>query len=188
MGLEELRMEMKKVLSNSRYHHSLGVEEECCKLALAHGEDIEKAGIAGLLHDCAKYLSGEEILRECERYQINITDAERSLPGQLLHSKLGAVYAKEKYGVFDEDILKAIEFHTTGRPAMSRLEKILFIADYIEPNRPDIPNIDYIREVANEDLDKTISIITNQTLEYLKIMGFLIDPTTKEKYDYYVNQ
>lgn len=185
MEIRQLREKMKGILSESRYSHSAGVEQVCYDLALIHGEDTTKAGIAGILHDCAKYMTDDEIIRECERYQIKMSETERRLPGQLLHSKLGAVYARKKYEVTDEDILNAIKFHTTGRPAMSKLEKILFVADYIEPNREIIPNLDYIREVAYQDLDEAIKLITKQTLEYLNNMGYLIDPMTKETYEYY---
>lgn len=187
MEVERLRKSMKSILSDSRYRHSLGAEQVCYDLALIHGDDTLKASIAGILHDCARYLTSEELIRECERYQIKISEIESRLP-QLLHAKVGAIYAKEKYGVIDESILKAIEFHTTGRPAMSMLEKIVFIADYIEPNRKVIPNLGYIRESAYKDLDEAIRIITKQTLEYLSNNENMIDPLTKETYDYYVNQ
>ncbi|MDD4113175.1 MAG: bis(5'-nucleosyl)-tetraphosphatase (symmetrical) YqeK [Herbinix sp.] len=187
MEIEELRKSMKDILSDSRYRHSVGVEDVCCDLALIHGEDVLKASIAGILHDCAKYLTSEEQIAECERYRINISDIERKLPQMLLHAKLGVVYAKERYGIMDENILNAIEYHTTGRPAMSKLEKIVYIADYIEPNRRMIPNIDYCREIAYQDLDKAIKIITKQILEYLFNKDNMIDPLTKETYDYYVN-
>ena len=188
MNIDDLRKNMKSILSDSRYRHSVGTEEVCFDLALIYGEDTLKASIAGIIHDCARYLTGDELIEECERNNIMISDVERKRPHLLLHSKLGAIYAKEKYGIMDEDILKAIEFHTTGRPAMSRLEKILYIADYIEPNRNMIQSIDYIREIAYQDLDEAIRIITKQTLEYLSSNINLIDPLTKETYDYYVYQ
>jgi predicted HD superfamily hydrolase involved in NAD metabolism len=186
--LDELRKNMKSILSDRRYQHSLGVEQVSYDLALIHGEDVLKASIAGILHDCAKYLTDEELLQECDNNHIEITEIERKLPNMLLHAKVGAVYAKKKYKIADESIIKAIEYHTTGRPAMTKLEKIIFIADYIEPNRIMIPNIDYIREVAYENLDEALKISLKQTLEYLEGKGQLICPMTKETYDYYVNQ
>lgn len=188
MDIQELREKIKDILSESRYNHSVKVEEVSYDLALIHGEDTLKASIAGILHDCAKHLSGDELIKECEKYQLKISETERKIPRQLLHSKLGAVYAKEIYGITDEDILNAIEFHTTGRPAMSKLEKIVFVADYIEPCREILPNINYIRETAYEDLDEAVILISKQTLEYLSQKGFMIDPMTKETYNYYVNQ
>lgn len=187
MILEQLRENMKGILSDKRYRHSLGVEEVCYDLALIHGEDTLKASIAGILHDCAKYLTDEELLQECERNHIKISNIERNLPHLLLHAKLGVVYAREKYGIVDEDILKAIEYHTTGRPAMSKLEKILYIADTIEPNRDTISNIEYLREIAYENIDEAVLAIIKQVLVYLSGNRKIIDPLTKDTYDYYVN-
>lgn len=189
MVVEQLRKSMKSILSDSRYRHSIGVEDVCYDLALIHGEDTCKASIAGILHDCAKYLEDDELVQECEKKQIEISEIERRIPNMLLHAKLGAIYAKEKYKVVDENIINAIKFHTTGRPAMSKLEKILYIADNIEPNRKlTATNIDYIRKIAYEDIDEALKIILKQTLEYLKDKNNLIDLRTKETYDYYVNQ
>lgn len=186
MELEQLRESMKMVLSESRYQHSLGVEEVCYDLALIHGDDIIKVSIAGILHDCAKYMSDKELLQECEKYNLPFTDTEKKLP-HLLHAKLGAVYAGEKYGIEDESILDAIKYHTTGRPAMSKLEKIVYIADYIEPYRTSIPVLDQAREIAYKDLNEAIICIANSSLDYLMTKDTIIDSLTKETYDYYVN-
>ena len=188
MELKQLRKCMKDILSDSRYLHTLGVEEVCYDLALIHGDDTLKASIAGILHDCAKHLTEEDLIKECERNKIEVSKYERKLPRVLLHAKVGAIYAKEKYGVTDDDILKAIESHTTGRPGMSRLEKIVYVADYIEPNRDIIPNIDFIREIAYKDLNNAIELITKQTLQYLSENKYVIDPLTKVTYEYYVNK
>jgi nicotinate-nucleotide adenylyltransferase len=188
MGIEQLRMSMKGILSDSRYNHSIGVEEVCYDLALIYGYDTIKASIAGILHDCAKYLTSEELIQECEGYKVTISETERKLPHLLLHAKLGAIYARERHGITDESILKAIEFHTTGRPGMSILEKIVYVADFIEPNRKDnIPKMDVIREVAYQDLDKAVILILDNTLKYLNENEMLIEPITKETYKYYVN-
>lgn len=189
MDIEKLRKSMKSILSDSRYLHSIGVEEVSYDLALIHGDDTIKASVAGILHDCAKYLTGEELIRECEKNNLRISEIERKLPELLLHAKVGALYAREKYGVADDNILKAIEYHTTGRPDMTKPEKIVFVADYIEPNRTEpIPRMDYIRETAYRDLDKAVVLILDNTIKYLKEMKFLIEPTTLETYDYYVNK
>ncbi len=187
MEISKLRDSIKILLSDKRYLHSLGVEAVCYDLALIHGEDTIKANTAGILHDCAKYMPDDETIKECVRYNLAISDTERMLPS-LLHGKLGAVYAREKYGVKDEAILNAIRYHTTGRPAMSKLEKIVYVADYIEPNRKPIPELDKVREIAYLDLDKAVICISELILEYLKEKDTIIDLTTKETYDYYVNQ
>jgi predicted HD superfamily hydrolase involved in NAD metabolism len=132
-------------------------------------------------------LSGEQLIQECENNQLKISETERGLPHLLLHAKVGAVYAVEKYGITDEDVLNAITYHTTGRPAMSQLEKIVYVADYIEPNRKPIPLLDKVREIAYQDIDEAIILILDRTLEYLNEKCSLIDPLTKETYDYYVN-
>ena len=136
----KIRKKLKDELSKSRYEHTLGVEFTSAAMAMKFGADIEKAQLAGLLHDCAKCIDDEEKLDECKKYGVDISDVERRNPF-LIHSKLGAVYAKEKYGVDDEEILSAITYHTTGRPDMSFIEKIVFIADYIEPGRNKAKNL-----------------------------------------------
>ncbi len=185
MELEPLRKSMKKVLSESRYRHSLEVEEVCYDLALIHGEDTLKAAIAGILHDCAKCMTDMELLQECEKYNLPITQVQRKQP-YLLHASLGAVYAREKYGIRDEDILNAITYHTTGRPAMTKLEKIVYIADFIEPGRKPIPVLDEAREMAYRNLDEAVICIADNSLNYLKEKGVIIEPLTKETYDYYL--
>ena len=118
---------------------------------MRYGEDIEKAQVAGLLHDCAKCIPNDKKIRMCKERQIEISKVELKSPF-LLHSKLGAYLAKEKYGVEDPDILSAIMWHTTGRPNMTRLEKIVFTADYIEPQRCKAENLPQVRRLAFHDL------------------------------------
>lgn len=187
MEIEKIRESIKNILSENRYRHVLGVEEVCIDLALIYESDTQKAGIAGLLHDCAKHLPEEELIRECRKYNLPISESEMKAP-YLLHAKLGALYANKLYGVTDEDILNAIAYHTTGRPAMSVLEKIVYVADYIEPCRKPIPMLDRARELAYKDLDEAVIFISGRVIEYLKEKGAFIDPLTKETYDYYVNR
>lgn len=184
MELQQLRDRVKPLMKDSRYQHTLGCEAVAYDLALIHGYDTEKASIAGILHDCAKDRSDEELLWECERRKLPVTkiESQRTL---LLHAKLGAAYAREEFGIRDEEILNAIIYHTTGRPGMSLLEKIIFIADYIEPNRRPLPNIDLIRRTAYENLDQAITMISKSTLDYLESTGAAIDTLTRDTYDYY---
>ena len=186
MELEHIRKSLEKTLSEKRYRHILGVEEVCYDLAVIYGCDTLKARTAGLLHDCAKHLSDEELISECRKFNLHITEAEIKAP-YLLHAKVGAAYAKEFYKVTDENILNAIISHATGRPGMSKLEKIVYVADYIEPNRRPIPMLDKARELAYEELDEAVIFISKRILEYLKSKGAFIDPLTQETYDYYVN-
>ena len=126
----------------------------------------------------------EKILDICEMNNLPISEVERRNP-YLLHAKAGAVLAKEKYSIENEDILNAIYYHTTGRPGMSQLEKIIFIADYMEPGRKNAPNLAYIRKMAFDDLDKTLCKILWDTLAYLKESGGEIDPSTEITWNYY---
>jgi len=187
MELDGIRESLKKLLKESRYLHCAGVEEVACDMALLHGCDMEKARIAGILHDCAKYLTGQQLLEECGKYRIPVTDIERKCP-HLLHAKVGALYAQIKYGVKDEEIINAVTYHTTGRPAMGLLEKIIFTADYIEPCRKPLPRIWEIREMAYSDLDKAVEMVLENMLNYLQESGGDIDTLTLETYRYYRNK
>lgn len=182
----EIRKKLKKELDAKRFEHTLGVEFTAAALAMKYGEDIEKCKIAGLLHDCAKCLTNEKRIAICQKQKIYISDVEKNNPF-LLHAKVGKYLAKKKYGIEDDEILSAIEFHTTGRPNMSLIEKIVFIADYIEPGRKQAPNLLEVRKLAFEDIDKCLLKILKDTLEYLKEGQGELDPMTEETYNYYVS-
>ena len=127
-----------------------------------------------------------EFITLCEEYCIPITESEYKNPF-LLHGKLGAYYAKHKYNVNDEEILSAITWHTTGKPDMPTLEKIIFISDSIEPHRRALPNISAIRKTAFADTDKAMVLISGNILKYLEEEGSSIDNTTRDTYNYYFN-
>lgn len=182
--LLELQDAIRKVLMPKRYLHSLGVQYICAALAMRYECDIMKAQVAGILHDVAKCYDNIEQIRRCEKYNIPISDVERA-QSYLLHAKLGAYYAKSKYGVEEEEILQAIAFHTTGKPEMTKLEKIVFLSDYMEPSRRMIPGLTQIRKLAFEDLDLAVYTTLHNTLNYLKSNGQIIDNTTNEAYEYY---
>lgn len=184
MNRIEMREKLQSKLPDKRFEHSLGVEYTAGTLAAIHGIDVEQALIAGLLHDCAKYVPNEKKISKLEKRKIPITKTEYKNP-DLLHAKLSAVYAYEKYGVEDEEILSAIRCHTTGKPNMSVLDKIIYIADYIEPNRNPLPEIDLIRKEAYTDLDVCLCHILHNTIHYLGKKGSNIDPITQETYEYY---
>lgn len=180
-----IRKEMEKILSSKRYAHTLGVAYTAASLSMAHGEPIENAMTAGLLHDCAKSMHGSELVAICEKAHLNVTAVERSNPTALLHAKAGAYLAQHKYGIADDDILNAIRYHTTGRPDMSKLEKIIYIADYIEPNRKQLAELDLIRRIAFHDLDRTMEKILANTLAYLRTSEGQLDDMTIKTYNYY---
>lgn len=183
-NLKSLRKEMEKIQNKSRYEHTLGVEYMAAALAMRYGENVSDAQTAGLLHDCAKCLSDKKRLKICEKHHIPITKLERKNPF-LLHAKVGAYLAKEKYGVKNQKILNAIQNHTTGRPKMELLEKIVFVSDYIEPGRKHAPNLMEIRKLAFVDLDQALLKILEDTLSYLRTSGGDIDPMTEETWKYY---
>lgn len=184
--LLELEKELQSVLKESRFIHTQGVRYTAAALAMCYGENIMYAQIAGILHDCAKGFSDEKLLEICQDKQIEISDSELEAP-YLLHAKVGAYFAQEKYGVMEKEVLSGICYHTTGRAGMTPLEQIIFIADYIEPNRREIPELEECRKLAFEDLDKATYSILENTLLYLKNTKGegKIDPTTKEAYLYY---
>ena len=185
--MEDLRKAMKKVQDKERYEHTLSVAYTAACLATLNGVDTEKALRAGLLHDCAICISSEQKLSLCKKYGIEVSALEKRNPS-LLHAKLGAKLAKEKYDEKDEDVLNAITNHTTGRADMSMLEKIIFIADYIEPNRSKAPNLLEIRKMAFCDIDMALVKILQDTLKYLESTGSEIDPGTGETLEYYLQK
>lgn len=184
ISLKELRKEIEKSQDEKRFEHTLGVTYTAAVLAMCHDEDIEKAKIAGLLHDCAKCISDEKKIKLCQKAHMEITEVELRNPF-LLHAKAGVCLARDKFGVQDEDILNAILYHTTGRPDMSRLEKIIYIADYMEPSRKQAEDLPDVRRLAFQDLDLTLVRILKDTLFYLREKGNETDPMTQKTYDYY---
>lgn len=185
-NLKNINQELKNILSKDRYEHTLGVASTAICLAMRYEYDLEKAEIAGLLHDCAKCMSDDKKLKKCIKHNISITETETNSP-YLLHAKLGAFYAMHKYGITDMDVVNAILVHTTGAPDMSLLEKIIYVADYIEPNRKEAPNLAEIRKMAFVDIDMAIYMIMKDTLEYLNRKKGAIDNMTKKAYEYYAN-
>lgn len=185
ISLKKLRKAMESELNPKRYEHTLAVAYTAANLAMVHGVDTRNATIAGMLHDCAKCLPEKKLISICKKNSLDISEIELHNPSALLHAKAGSVLAHKKYGVNEEDILNAIKYHTTGRPNMSKLEKILYIADYIEPDRKHAPNLTQVRCMAYQDLDKTLLKILDDTLSYLNSTGGQIDPMTKKTYEYY---
>lgn len=170
--------------NDKRYNHTIGVTNTAIELAERYDEELFDAQIAALLHDCAKCYSDNEQIRLCNKYGIAISDSEKNNPS-LLHAKLGAYLAENEYEIHSKRILDAIRWHTTGRPKMTKLDKIIYIADYIEPSRNKAPNLAKIREIALVNLDECLYEILKATLKYLNGCGEIIDPMTEETYLYY---
>lgn len=186
--ISELQDKLGQELKKKRYMHTLGVQYTAANLAMCYGEDMMRASLAGLLHDCAKCMPDKKLLICCRKYELPISETEERNP-YLLHAKLGAYFAKEKYKIEDEELLSSIIYHTTGRPNMTLLEKIIFTADYIEPGRKQIDQLTTIRNMAYHDLDKAVYIILKNTLSFLREQEQKgkkeIDPMTIEAYNYY---
>ena len=184
---KKLRKQIKKLQSPRRYEHTLGVEYTAAALAMRYGVSMEDAQLAGLLHDCAKCMPDEKLLEFCEKHSIPVTAEERKSPF-LLHGKAGGYLAEKKYGIKNPDIISAIVCHTTGKPEMNLLEKIIFIADYIEPGRKRAAGLAEIRKLAFSDLDAALVRILGNTLDYLKGSAYNIDPHTEETWKYYCDK
>lgn len=184
--IKKIRKAMEKAQDEGRYEHTLGVVHTAVSLALCHDCDARDAETAALLHDCAKCIDNAKKIQICEKHNIPISDLERRYPNQLLHAKVGSFIAMDTYGITDTDIINAILNHTTGRTNMSLLEKIIYVADYIEPNRKKAPNLTKIRKTAFLDLDKALLMILQDTLMYLEACGADVDPMTVKTYEYYL--
>ena len=182
--LKLLQKQMKEALSEDRYEHTIGVMYTAESLAMRYGIDMTKAAVAGLLHDCAKCIPNAQKLKMCKKNDIEISEMEAKNPS-LLHAKLGAFLAEEVYGVKDPEILSAINWHTTGKPDMSMLDIIIYMADYIEPNRDRAPNLKEIRKLCFENIEEALYQVLEGTLNYLSGRPDMIDPMTKISYDFY---
>lgn len=186
--LNRLRKTMEKKLEPKRYEHTLGVAYTAANLAMIYGEDIDKALTAGMLHDCAKCMSHSRQAAVCTQNHVALSEAEAMENSPLLHAKAGSVLARTKYQIRDEDILNAIRYHTTGRPNMSLLEKIVYIADYIEPGRKHAQNLPQVRRLAYQDLDAALRKILEDTLAYLSQKGGQVDSMTQQTFQFYDHQ
>nr|WP_317357103.1 nicotinate-nucleotide adenylyltransferase [uncultured Tyzzerella sp.] len=177
---------LKQNLTEKRFNHSIEVAKEAKKLAIEHNLDKEKAFLAGLVHDCCKCFSLPKIYEACEKYNFKLDDVLQKQP-DLAHSFLGYYVAKDIYNIDDENILNAIKYHTTGKKNMTELEKIIYIADYIEPTRAYFDGIYEARELAYKNLDRAMSYILENTIQFNRKKGRIIHPLSIEAYSYYKN-
>lgn len=175
---------LSKELKESRLMHTFGVIDTATALAKAYQAEIKKCERAALLHDCAKYMPLEDMIAICDRNFVELNELEKS-KNSLLHAKAGACLAYEKYGIKDKEILDAIKFHTTGRPDMSLIEKIIFVSDYIEPGRDFSEKLPMYRMIAMADIDLVCMNILKDTLDHLESINAEINPLTKETYAFY---
>ena len=180
LSLGQLRPVALSYLKHKRIPHVLGTEQEAIRLAERYGADVEKARVAALLHDCTKKLDMEAQLALCEHYHIQLDELERQAL-KLLHAKTGAAIARDVFGV-DDEIYNAIWWHTTGHGGMTLLEKIIYLADYIEPSR-DFPGVDKLRSVCYKDLDEGLLLGLEMTIDEMTKMGNPVHRATIEARD-----
>lgn len=181
-----LEYKLQQQLQPKRYLHTLGVAYLSASLAMCHGISHRDALIAGLLHDCAKNYPEDTLLERCLQLQLPLSEYEKKIP-ELLHAAYGAYLAEEEYGVSQKDILLAVRNHTLGRPEMTTLEQIVYLADYFEPERtqPTTPCLDKIRNIAFQNLDDATYLVSRNTLQYFESTGKEADPMTYRVFEYY---
>lgn len=180
-----LEEKLKSNLDAPRFNHTMGVAYTAAAMAMRYDYDCNRAYLAGLLHDCAKQYKTSKQIELAEKLGVTLTENEIRCP-QIIHAKTGACMIKEVYGIDDEEIERAIRTHTTGEPGMDLLQKIIFIADYIEPGRDKQPRLSEIRKSAFVNLDETLDMILEDTIAYLKAFDAEnIDSVTVQTFEYY---
>lgn len=182
MDMKDIIKKLNTQIDQKRIEHSINVMEVSESMARHYNVDIQKAKIAGILHDCGKNYVGDEARRYASKIQYK-PDRIEMLQPKLLHGIIGRHLAMTMYNIEDDDILNAIRWHTTGRPAMSTLEKIIYIADYIEPLRT-FNGIEQMRRLAYEDLDKCIVQCADSTIQYIMQKRILLHEKTVETRNY----
>lgn len=176
MNYHEIEKKLKKELRPDRYSHTLAVVDSALKLGEMYKCDAEKVRYAALLHDCAKNYNDTQLLEVADQYHLDLDPVTKREP-QLLHGPIGAEVARAEYGITDQEVLDAIHYHTTGREHMTLLEKIIYLADFIEPGR-DYPGVDKLRKMAFENLDDALIQALTNTLRYISGLGGLIHVQT----------
>lgn len=171
-------MQLQKYLDEERYLHSLGVKNCAVELAKRYGGDIYKAELAGLIHDCAKCISFEDMIKKSKDYGL-ILDKISMKEKELIHGPLGAKIAEYEFGVKDKEILSAIECHTVGKPNMSLLDKIIYLADLIEPNRS-YPGVRHLRDTSMVDINRAVLEAFDNAIKYVLSLGSLLHLDTVE--------
>ena len=187
-NIDLIKADLKEKLPKKRYEHTLGVAYTAASLAMCYGEDILKAELAGILHDVAKAKKSSELKDDMKGYIDPYTDGDyvaliANKAPQILHAIYAPYLTKKDYKIEDKDILSAIRWHTTGKKDMTMLEKIVFVADYIEPNRKKLPDLDRIRTLSFHDISEAVKVIAKSTIEYLGSQGMYIDKFTYELSD-----
>jgi len=172
----EIEHRLCTMLAADRYAHSLGVRAAAGTLAQKYGTDVAAARLAGLVHDCAKGLPEAEMVCTARAFGLQPDAVELAQP-DLLHGPVGARICQAEFGIEAAAILSAVSKHTTGDGAMTRLEKIIYVADYIEPGRA-FPGVGILRAAAERDLDCAVLLAAEQTIRHVTTRGYLLHPRT----------
>jgi predicted HD superfamily hydrolase involved in NAD metabolism len=180
---KELKRYLKKCVGHQREKHSKNTAKEAVKLAKKYGADQEKAYVAGLLHDVAKGQCRFGLRKLAKEYELTIDEFEMRNP-ELTHGKLGAIMVSKHLGIKDKDILSAIRWHTTGHADMTLIEKVVYIADIIEPGRK-FEGVQSIRLLAYKDLDKAMILALEYVMKFVHSKGFALHPKSIEAYQYF---
>jgi predicted HD superfamily hydrolase involved in NAD metabolism len=178
MDYEHIVAELSKILSAKRLQHSIGVSKTAEKMAECFDCDKIKARMAGILHDVAREVPVDELLSRAQAFGIVVNDMEKAEP-ILLHAPLAAKLAQKMFQIDDVEILQAIFLHTTGGPHMSSLDKIIYLADVIEPGRNG-GGLEELRIMAYINLDKAMLMALDQSISYILDRGGLLHPATIE--------
>lgn len=174
MELNEARALARRSMGDRRFQHTLNVEALAVQLAQQYGADPQKAALAALLHDCAKELPKEELLR-IMRENVIIAENGECRPAPVWHGIVAAILARTRWGVTDEEVLSAVACHTTGKPGMSKLDKILFLADMTCAER-DFPGVERLRALSRQDLDLAMIEALLHTIRFVEQSGKTVDP------------
>lgn len=181
---EELLVKVAAAMSEKRFRHVLGVEQTAIALAELYGCDVTKASLAALLHDYAKEVEDKVFLALID--QKNLDSDLKQWGNNIWHGVVGAYFIADTFGLADQEILQAIQRHTVGARQMTLLDKVLYVADYIEPGR-DFPVVAEARLLASQSLDQAVAFETAQTIVHLAKKGIPIYPQTVDTYNAYVH-
>lgn len=175
MKRDKMVYKLKKTLDSQRFEHTLGVEKTAVNMARIFHEDEEKAALAGLLHDCAKCMTLSQMVKAAKNVALDPVMKESKA---LMHAVAGMCVAQDVYDVKDDEVLGAIRWHTTGHAGMTNLEKIVYLADMIEPSRKPYPGLEELRGLCMLDLDQAMHRALSMSLEHVQEQGKTLHPDT----------
>lgn len=182
MDLNEAQQLARRSMGDRRYQHTLNVKALAVELAEKYGADPQKAALAALLHDCAKELPKQELLRIMQENVI-IADNGPIRPAPVWHGICAAILSRTQWGVADEEVLSAVACHTTGKPDMSMLDKIIFLADMTCAER-DFPGVDELRALTKQDIDRAMIAALQQTIDFVQQSGKTVDSMSRKALEY----